>query len=294
MPSDKDIPAIEFPKHVKVEEPLEHVWTWTNSKNGFRVVQIHMYANPKKRDPKYEAELQKGISWADFLREYHLVWSSFRGRPVYTGDWSKAYHVSPEPLQYSPHLPIVRGWDFGLTPACAITQLWPEMRLAVLHEIVSLEDDIEHFAPHVQQRCLELFPQCRTYFDVVDPSGFFRRDTDSRSCVSIMRDLLPCSPMPGVQNPVARRNAVVKFLQRNVRGKPALTVDSRCSWIVRGFDGGFHYSYSHKGPLKDKWEKNEYSHVHEALQYVATRIYDLPLNPSQEEIKFEEPSYRLN
>ena len=291
---DREIPSIEFPRHAKIETPLEHVWAWTNPQNGFRVVQIHMYANPKKQDPKYEAELMKGMSWADFLREHHLVWASFSGRPVYVGDWSKSYHVSAEPVAYAPHLPIVRGWDFGLTPACVITQLWPEMRLIALGEVVAQEDDIEHFAPMVHQRCLELFPQCRTFFDVVDPSGFFRRDTDSRSCVSIMRDLINCNPIPGIQNPVARRNAVVKFLQRNVRGKPAFLADPGAATLIKGFDGGFHYGYGKQGILKEKWEKNIFSHVHEGLQYVATRVLDLPLTSNQEEIKFDEPKYSLS
>jgi hypothetical protein len=129
--------------------------------------------------------------------------------------------------------------------------------------------------------------------DVVDPSGFYRSDTDERSCVAIMaNEPYNLRPIPGVQNPVARRNSVIKFLQRSVKKSPALLVDAKhCPMIVKGFDGGFHFARNRSGQWREMWEKNEYSHPHEALQYICTRITDLGFHRNEEPLQIARQTY---
>jgi hypothetical protein len=47
--------------------------------------------------------------------------------------------------------------------------------------------------------------------------------------------------------------------------------------------------------LRETPEKNEYSHPHDALQYIGTRVLDLDLSPgAKPEIKFTQPAYGFN
>lgn len=286
----------ELPQYAKVEDLARGVKAWGNPQNGFRVVRLHFDADPAKRLPEYQVEVHKGISHAQFLREYHLVWRSFQGRPVYMDDWSRNFHVSKDFLKFAPHLPVIRGWDFGVGgSACVFTQLMPEMRLYVLQEICESGIGVEKLLEEVKLKSLEWFPNAKRFLDVVDPAGFARSPTDERSCVLIMGGS-PwfLKPIPGIQNPVTRRNSVVKFLQRNVREAPAFLISPSCKVLVGGFDGGYHFAHNKSGQLRESPEKNDYSHPHDALQYICTRIFDIDTSAVEYgNFKIIQPSYSL-
>lgn len=284
----------ELPMYAKVEDLARGIKAWSNPQNGFRVVELHFEADPKKRTPEYEIEVHKGISHAQFLREYHLVWRSFQGRPVYMDDWNRNTHVSKELLRFAPHLPVIRGWDFGVGgSACVFAQLMPEMRLYVLHEICEEGIGVEKLLEEVKLKSMEWFPNAKRFLDVVDPAGFARSPTDERSCVLVMsQHPWFLKPIPGIQNPVARRSAVIKFLQRNVRGQMAFVISQSCKMLVGGFDGGYHFAHNKSGQLRENPEKNDYSHSHDALQYICTRIFDIDTSAVEYgNIKIAQPSY---
>jgi len=284
----------ELPQYCKVDELCQGLKAWTNPQNSFRVLRLHMSADPAKRTPEFLKEAQSGLPRDKYRREFELVWRSFEGRPVYVDDWNHNVNVANDFLQYAPHLPVMRGWDFGLTPAVIFAQLMPDMRLFVLREICEEEMGIERFLDIVTTRSREWFPSAKRFVDIIDPAGFVRSQTDERSCMTIMSGS-PwfLKPVPGVQNPVARRNAVVTFLQRNVRGHPAFLCSPACKAIINGFDGGYHYAHNRSGQLREYPEKNLYSHPHDALQYICTRVFDVDLRPGAEgTIKIAQPTYR--
>jgi hypothetical protein len=69
---------------------------------------------------------------------------------------------------------------------------------------------------------------------------------------------------------VARREAVAFFLLRNIAGEPGFLLDPGCTMIRRGFNGRYLYQriqQSGASRFKERPEKNEYSHPHDALQY---------------------------
>jgi hypothetical protein len=281
--------APEFPTEVSVANPSEGIWTWTNTQNGFRVALVHFTSDPSKRSARFLEEARKGISATDFEREYNIRWQSFKGKPVYEDDFKRAFHVAQAPIKTANHLPIVRGWDFGLYPACVFTQLWPGMRLIVLKEICEKGMGMERFLQEVKAKSLEWFPHKPKFHEIVDPAGFQRVQTDERTVVGLMREA-GLEVVPGVQTPATRFNAVRRFLERAPRGEPALHIDPSCKMIIQGFEGGYHYEYNNSDQLRDKPEKNEYSHPHDALQYVCTRVLDLNLtNTPPAPIK--QPSY---
>ncbi len=264
--------ADELPFGADITSPMQGIKVWTNKSNKFRVLRLHRSADYKKRSAKWVEEARAGLPYTDYLREFEIRWKSFQGKSVFLEDWQHTFHVSKEPLEYEPSIPIIRGWDFGLSPACLFAQLRSGGRLYVLREVIGEEIAIERFAGECNRLSLEWFPRCKRYIDIVDPQGFARRDTDERSCTSIMRDsALHAKPLPGIQNIDKRRAAVVRYLHRVDRGAPCLLIDPRCEVLIGGFDGGYHYAYAHTGVLRDKPEKNRFSHVHDACQYICSK-----------------------
>jgi len=280
----EEIPE-DLPKYngIHIEEPLDGIKVWKNPINKFTVCRLHYKADPRKRTSQWRSDARAGIPFAEWMREYEIVWSSFNGIPVYAESYSKKFHVSNEPLQWSMEYPVVRGWDFGLDVlgmACVFTQLLSNSRLFIYHELVASDSDIYTFTEAVQRMSLEWFPGCKKFFDIVDPSGFNRdaRNKGKKSYCDTIREELKTRPIPGINSINTRIKSVVKFLSSNVRGLPKLVIDgSECPTLVEGFDGGYHYGFTKDGQTKDIPEKNEHSHVQDGLQMVCTKIERLDL-----------------
>ena len=53
-------------------------------------------------------------------------------------------------------------------------------------------------------------------------------------------------------------------------GKPAFLIDKRCATLIKGFDSGYSYRRMMVSGERfdDKPDKNMYSHIHDALQYL--------------------------
>jgi hypothetical protein len=63
---------------------------------------------------------------------------------------------------------------------------------------------------------------------------------------------------------------VSSSLNKMVDGKPAFLIDRRCPTLIKGFEGGYQYKRMQVSGERfdDKPEKNMYSHIHDALQYL--------------------------
>lgn len=268
--------------HFNVREVCPGVKTWTCPSNGFTVVRLHYTADPAKRSPEWKRAARSGITYAEWMREYEIQWSSFDGVPVYGDDFSRAFHVSDKPLEWSHGYPVVRGWDFGLGAggmACVFAQLLPHSRLWVYKEITAGDTDIEHFAPEVHRLSGEWFPGCVKWFDIIDPTGFNRSQINKlKSCASVVNEKCFTKCEPGVASQLKRRSAVSKFLQGNIKGQPKFLVDAMgCPVLVSGLEGGYHYPHAKDGQLKDEPEKNIFSHPQDSLQMIASKIERLDL-----------------
>ena len=290
LPEDDPQKGIYF----NVREVCPGLKTWKNPKNQFTVARLHYSADPAKRTPEWKRMARSGLTFAEWMREYEIQWSSFDGVPVYGDDFSRSFHVSDLPLQWREGHPIVRGWDFGLGAggmACIFGQLLPGRRLWIYREILASDTDIEHFAPEVHRLSGEWFPSCPKWFDIIDPTGFNRSQINKKSCASVIKDTCFNKPEPGIASKIDRRRAVAKFLQHNVKGMPGLLVDGKeCAMLVAGFEGGYHYAEAKDGQLKEDPDKNQFSHPHDALQMIACKIELLDLTrPANFEIPT--PSY---
>jgi hypothetical protein len=78
----------------------------------------------------------------------------------------------------------------------------------------------------------------------------------------------------GIQTFKIRRESVANRLTKTINGEPALLIDPSCTRIIDGFDGGYAYpEIANSGVFKDEPIKNEYSHIHDSIQYPATRLF---------------------
>jgi len=197
----------------------------------------------------------------------------FSGQPVYKEDFHWDTHVSKEHLVPVPDVVLHRGWDFGLTPACIVTQVNPNGQWMVLRELWSDDSSIDEFADGVIEFCNREYPHFK-YEDVGDPAGRARSATDETSCMDILASKQIWCTAAETNALIPRLEAVKRRLTKTAKGRPRLIIDPRCSRLIDGFSGG--YKYSERGntsTFQDKPEKNVYSHIHDALQYAALKLF---------------------
>ena len=78
----------------------------------------------------------------------------------------------------------------------------------------------------------------------------------------------------GIQTFKVRREVIGRLLEKTINKGPAIIIDPSCRRLVDGFEGGYAYpEIGNSGVFKDIPEKNEYSHISDALQYPATRLF---------------------
>jgi len=256
--------------------PMEGVEIWRNPKNKFTVFQLHYSADPAKKTKEWKENAKCGIPRREWMREYELAWDSWAGMPVYD-EFDQKIHGVQGDIDPELGLPLLRGWDFGLTPSVIIAQLVEE-QLRVMYEFTAVNMGIERFSELVLLKLAVLYPawsdQKKDFKDYIDPSGFARKDTDETTCAKVMMKK-GISPVGGPIPFLERRDAVTHFLTRHANRQPCFQVSiPNCPVLVRGFKGG--YMYPEKTldiePTVLKPLKNEYSHPHDGLQMLAGRV----------------------
>lgn len=273
-----DLDIDEIVNTADVKCPMEGLTLWTNPKNKFTVLQIHYTADPEKRSQAFKESIKSSMPIRQYQMEYELNWDSWEGLPVFP-DYDVTRHGLKQSDEIEPiyGLPLLRGWDFGLTPACVVAQL-QNQKLCILKEFTAINMGAERFSEIVMRECKSLFPawvdQKNQWRDFIDPSGTFRKDTDEGTCAKIL-DGRGLYPIPGAIAWEERRTSVEYFLSRFTSEGPCFSINlGKCPMLTRGFSGG--YLYPAKSieiePSKIRPIKNEYSHAHDALQMITSRI----------------------
>jgi hypothetical protein len=198
------------------------------------------------------------------------------GRPVYP-EWSDGDHSSPHTIDPMRGVPIILGWDFGLTPACIIAQYQPHPEgavLCVLEELIAEDMGIRQFAKDIVKPHLVNHYNMMPLQSVGDPAGTHRGETDQSSAIRELRlQGIPTEPAPS-NVLTRRRDAVASFLTK----RNGFRLDPRCKVLRKGFNGGYKFERVQvsvaggDGRFKDQPSKNRYSHPHDALQYIALHI----------------------
>ena len=198
-----------------------------------------------------------------------LYGSTEDGKPVYP-EWHGSFHIQ-ENLAVYRGLPLIIGVDFGLTPAAAIGQVTPRGQMRILSEVVTEDMGIRRFIEDALKPVLATeFPGMR--FTIIgDPAGAQRAQTDERTCFDeFVKARMPAYPAP--TNVFAtRREAVANYLTKHIESGPGFLIDSKCTMLIKGFNGRYKYrrmQLAGTAKYTEKPEKNEYSHVHDGCQYL--------------------------
>lgn len=219
----------------------------------------------------YYENLMKGKSdeWIDVYVRSEFG-KSLSGKPVFP-TFNRDFHVSKSTLTpyISVNHPLIIGMDFGLTPACTISQLDPRGRFLTFAELTSSNMGITRFlaeklTPLLKQR----FPG-HPVIIIGDPAGAQRAQTDERSVFEVIRKA-GYQVMPARTNNIAARIAAVEeLLGGQIDGGARHLIDPSCRTLIKAFTNGYRYKLRKAGDMDDKPEKNEYSHLSDAHQYAA-------------------------
>jgi hypothetical protein len=270
---------------------------WTTS-TGVRTIRLHYSAFPKRDPdtPQGAAWLQKALEGyiggkdnPAWKMEQEIDFSIRSGVPIYK-IFREEHHVAKSPLIPIPHTPILRGWDYGLTPACAIAQLTRRPHLNIFPCVFTAQNEsigIKRFSEKVLQYCNMTFPGF-TFIDYGDPAGGQRAQTDERTCFEIQRDFKDDQGRSLIQVEAGEvtwtgRHRAMEDVLRRIEddGLPFLQVDPRERFLIDAFKGGYRKKQvANKEIYLDEPEKNEYSHLMNALEYLVSRLqYGRPAPP---------------
>ncbi len=269
------------------------------TKSGIHVYRIHYTADPLKRTGEWLEEEAKGVPGGlqgrHWKREMEIDWTVASGHGIYSDLFRREYHVAPRPLKPVEGEVILRGFDFGLQPACCWAQVTPAGKILVLRELVTWDGrgaqvtrDARWLAEQTAAASARFY-QGFAWEEYADPAGWQRSQADERTCVEVLNKQ-GIFPQPGPVTFEARRTAMRRALSRLVAGEPGLVVDPGCQMILEGLAGAYKYKESgvdSNAILRAEPVKNAWSHIINALEYIVGRVL-----PSAEEERYEEDEDR--
>lgn len=168
--------------------------------------------------------------------------------------------------------PIRMGVDFGIR-ACAAVLMYrsPVGVHYAFDEVVSFDQDLPHFCDAIKARVSNQYPGHPFEWGIGDPAGN-QRNLSGQTAFDIARarGLF----LQSGNNELAPRIAAVNKLLTTTAadGSNAFQLHPRCKWLRDGFLFGYKFSQQKgTGRIADVPDKNDHSHVQDALQYVAQR-----------------------
>lgn len=188
---------------------------------------------------------------------------SREGKPVYTS-YNDSLHAAERALQPVPGLPLYLGADAGLTPAVVIAQQLGTGQWIILDELIAEDAGAWRFGEQLNRLLKDRYRGFSIAAATHDPAGLAKSATEreERSWAQIMRLVTGINWRPAQTNsPIIRIDAVNGCLTRLIDGVPGFKLSPACKTLRRGFLSGYF--------LKDGSPcKNEFSHPHDALQYL--------------------------
>lgn len=219
------------------------------------------------------------------------------GKPVYP-EYNDDVHTK-EILEPYSNMPILLGFDFGLTPACIFGQITPRGKLIVFDELVATDMGLKQFLrdsviPHISQNYSEF-----EFIAVGDPAGTGRAQGDDEiTCFGELKKVGFNNTEPAPTNLFdLRRDAVASYLTKMSDGQPCFLMSKKCKELRRGFLGNYKFTLiqaSGEERYKEIPLKNSSSHPHDALQYLALRASAGVETTTQKQERQQESNKRWN
>ena len=204
------------------------------------------------------------------------------GKVVY-GNFNESRHVSREFLE-SNGTPLYMGWDnSGNFPAAVLVQVKGPLSIQVLAEFYSEREGIIDFTRKTLQMVEEQCPGAVIAAHYGDPAGgarFSKGTGGLTSNAQLQYEECGIVIIPAEQGLYARIQSVDQMLAR----ADGIVVDPRCTRLINGFIGG--YVYPEKigvaGEFLQQPMKNTFSHIHDALQYLCSKLFSVRKRQEEE------------
>ncbi len=217
------------------------------------------------------------------------------GRPVYENAYAPALHDATAPIDPVPHVDILEGWDWGLTPATIWLQVLPGPRIRFLRELCSTGMGADRHSDDVLTLRRLNFPGFKPeqFKGWADPAGWAKSQTDEKTCVDI------CAAKgirltEGAVDFAARFEAMNRALRLTDGGRGAVQIDPRCTVLKKALLGGYHLKRrTVPGTGQERYsedpEKNHpYSDIANAAEYPISKLFNVPTVTRMEIAKQEE------
>lgn len=244
--------------------------------------------NLENLHPDYYRNLVEGKT-EDWINVYlkNKFGSGGFGEPVFVQTFKDTFHVAKEPLKpiFGSLNPLVIGMDNGLTAAAVIGQMDMRGRVLVLDECYVPEGQtigVETFLdrmliPLLRQKYPAINP--RHILFVLDPACFQRSQLNEVTIAMAVASRGFQVQRASTNDPERRIAAVEGLLTRAVDGGPGLLISPECRWLIQALAWGYRNKKMASGQTVPQPEKNHYSHIADALQYLALH-YNVQVNPA--------------
>lgn len=232
--------------------------------------------------PNYYTNMQAGKS-NDWIKIYvHGDYGFITdGKPVFP-EYNDSIHtinnVIPLHQQFTnkPQTNIVVGIDFGLTPAAAIALQKPSGQLCIIDELTTFNMGAVHFGKLLHQK-LSRPPYNLCSIEIyADPAGEQRAQTDEQTPFMILEQQGIVAYPTYTNDMRIRREVVANMLTTlDMYGEPSLVINRDVSMARKAMSGGYKYKrmkVSGDEKYIDKPDKNQFSHIADAIQYLVLGV----------------------
>jgi len=217
----------------------------------------------------YYERLARGHGEDWVLRYVHAKYGNDpSGTAVFRESFKRDFHVVKDLQPVSGH-PLIIGQDFGRDPGSVICQMDHKGRLLVLAEAAAEDIGLE---AHIERTLRPLLFDARYLGKPIcvigDPSGVSKSSIYEETTFDVLKRM-GFMAFPAPTNAVdARLRAVEAFLLAQRDGGPAIIFDEeRCPTLIQAMAGGYRFAKTRSGARKPTPDKNEFSHIADALQY---------------------------
>lgn len=198
------------------------------------------------------------------------------GQPVYRSSFKPGFHVSKSNLQAISQSinPLIIGMDNGLQAAAVIGQQDMRGRVNVLGECFVPADTtmgVESFLDKL------LIPKLRSEYPlfkpenicfVLDPACWQRSQVDEKTIADAIHRRGYRVIKPNTNDPERRIAAVEGLLVRQIDGVAGFLIDPRCAYLASACEWGYRFKKTAAGLGSSVPEKNHFSHISDAMQYL--------------------------
>lgn len=191
------------------------------------------------------------------------------GKPVWP-EYVDSVHCASDVLEIDPSLDIHIGIDFGLTPAAVFGQLTETGQWRIVDELVTDNMGAARLAIELKHKMATM--KGDGFLITADPAGEQRAQTDESTPFDMLENGGLTAQPADTNDPLIRIEAVAAPMKRlAMDGEPGFIISPVCRHLRKALSGAYCYRRIQvvgDERFRDVPDKNMYSHVSDALQYL--------------------------